>query len=161
MMNLEFTAEPHHHSAMLGFSSIYNMMHGIHYRTGFSSIQIAKENIGNMYFAFTFKPRSPIVDLINIKAQQLQESGITTRILKKVLRTRRFLHHPLPSQPQILTVEHLHAGLLICVGLYALSFTVFLVEIGKKWMDRIFIHLLGSIIVLSLMRRPYIFRVHT
>jgi hypothetical protein len=161
MMNLEAVTEPQHHAAMLGFSSIYNMMHGIHYRTGFSSIQIAKENIGNMYFAFTFKPRSPIVNQINLKAQQLQESGITTRILKKVMRTRRFLHHPLPSQPQILTIDHLHAGALIRVGLYALSFAVFLVEIGKKSMKRIAIHLLGSIVVLSLTRQPYLFRGHT
>jgi hypothetical protein len=122
--------EPGSRMAFVTSKSTYRYFHESLFQTGISSLNLAKETVGNSYLVFYFTPLNPMYEEINHKSLQLQESGILANIMKKV--TNEKSNMQIFTGPQVLKVQHLKAGFLICTALLVMSFVVFMIELFLK-----------------------------
>jgi hypothetical protein len=117
--------EPENKLAVIDVPTIDDEIHKKLYRSGFSSIFIAKQDVSPVYFGY--KSESSMRQIINLKASQLHESGISSYILKKSENFKKeFKPKPSKVGPQVLTMQHLSAGFVVfwvCLGISAVVFS--------------------------------------
>jgi hypothetical protein len=118
--------EPENRIGLLYVAMMKKYVHKKKYRSGVSSIFFADENVSPMYFGYYMQPH--LNDIITLKAGQLQQSGILTRLLH----TYEGNSKPEEIGPQVLTLRHLEASFVVIFCLLASSVAVFAVEIAPK-----------------------------
>jgi hypothetical protein len=101
----------------------------INFRSGVTSLYVADENIAPLYWGYIMK--TPLKEIITLKASQLHESGILSRIMNSAF-MEDFESKPEEIGPQVLTLQHLEAGFVVIACLLASSVAVFAVEVAPK-----------------------------
>lgn len=80
--------------------------------------------------SFKVKPFSPYIDTINKKAMQMFEAGLFVLWFRKSKNLRDFKEQIDEVGPQVLTMDHLGVGFIICLIPLAISTVVFVIEFG-------------------------------
>jgi hypothetical protein len=123
--------EPENRLAVVDVPTVDEVIHKKEYRSGFSSIFIADGDVSPVYYGFMSS--SSMREIVNLKASQLRESGITSHILKKSQNfTKEYKPKPGKVGPQVLTMEHLRAGFIVFWACLGISMAVFMAEILWK-----------------------------
>jgi hypothetical protein len=99
------------------------------YRFGVSSVYVTEENIAPVWKGYVMK--TPLKEIITLKASQLHESGILTNLLSTTS-LEDFKSKLEKIGPQVLTLQHLSAGFVVIFSLLAFSVAVFAVEVAPK-----------------------------
>lgn len=125
----DYLAEPSHKATMLmtpeSLSEIYNRR----LRSGAGSISLLDETIRTFFRCVAFRPFDPYYEIFNEKIDELISSGIIPHYfwISGFLRSRGKVSEA--AGPQVLTMEHLEIGFIICLTPLIVSIAVFLAEI--------------------------------
>lgn len=123
----ETVAEPKNKATMFGIAEILSRLNNMYYRNGVSSLMILEERIKNFYIGIIFEIENPFHENINEMILYLLSGGIIDYWVKSNQK-RRGIFKLDEFGPQVLTMEHLEVGFMICCFPLTLSFIVFLLE---------------------------------
>jgi hypothetical protein len=146
---LERCSEPENRMAFTGERDLLRQLI-LNYRRGVSSFHKTGESFKSIYYGFysdgSLRERSSLI------ASRLHEAGIISKIHREVYKLD-WPKQTLPEiGPQVLTLDHLKAGFVICFVLFTTSFVVFGAEFVPKLSRKLFHHLLPAYIVVKFMK---------
>jgi hypothetical protein len=134
--------------AFTGEKSILKLLHR-NYHKGLSSFHETGESFKFTYSGIIADPL--LRERTSLIASRLHESGIITQMYKKTYELDLPKQTPPEIGPQILTLDHLKAGFVICFVLLTISLVVFAAEFMPKLSRKLFHHLLPAYIVVKFM----------
>jgi hypothetical protein len=120
------------------------------YRTGASSIFVADVNISPLHLGFF--SAFEIKDVIANKTFPLIESGIFLYLWKNIINPSGFESKVEEIGPQVLTMQHLKAGFVVCIVLMSLAVTAFAVECASREIGKLFRMCLACHVVVKFVR---------
>lgn len=100
---------------------------GIFLRGSWSLIML-EENIKTSYIGLYYKPYSPFFEAFNEKTLRLVEAGLTEKWANIVMKKKDFVVID-EIDPQVLTMDHLEIGFLVCLFPLVLSIVTFIGEL--------------------------------
>lgn len=106
-----------------------SIVHNQWYRDGFSSLILLDEVVYTIPISVTFPYFSPIFEISNEKLHQLIASGLTSYWYDKIINPKGLKIKPEDVGPQVLTMEHVTIGFIVCMWPLALSILVFIFEV--------------------------------
>lgn len=136
---LDVVSEPANKGTMLITQETLDYIESRQYRNGFSSISLMSASRSFIMFGMVFKPFSPLYETINEKVHHMMSGGIMQYLYREQHRSEKtscndkVRKREEPIGPQVLTMEHLQYGFLICLILLGLSFVVFAVEMRDSF----------------------------
>lgn len=107
---------------------IASTIHNVYYRYGVSSILLLKDSATSLFVTFPFKAFNPFYELFNRMIGNLANGGIYNHWLAIFLKSKGFNPRIDEIGPQVLTMEHLEIGFLICIGASVTSIIAFGLE---------------------------------
>jgi hypothetical protein len=146
---LERFSEPENRMAFTGEKSILKLLL-INYHTGVSSFHETGESFKSIYYGFITDP--PMRERTSLIASRLHESGIISKMYNDLYKLNLPKQTPPEIGPQVLTLDHLKAGFVICFVLFTISLVVFAAEFVPKLSRKLFHHLLPAYIVVKFMK---------
>jgi hypothetical protein len=90
------------------------------------SIFVADEDVSPAWYGFDMN--IVLKDIIRLKASQLVESGILSKVLPEICNHELQLTKPGEIGPQVLTLRHLEAGFVVICVFLGVSLIAFVVE---------------------------------
>lgn len=130
----DIVSEPTNKAVIFGVSILITAIHN-NYRSGRASICMLDENINNVHVGLAYKPFSPFLETMNEKTVRLVEAGLIEYWLKDDLNYRRKINEE-EIGPQVLTMDHLEVGFIICTICLAVGLLAFLVEVSISAMKK-------------------------
>lgn len=129
LINLHRVAEPANRVVMVGTLTDMEFFHNRIFRNGFWSIKILKEVLRPRFIAITVQDFSPFYEILNREALRMIAGGILQL-------SWRYTANPTGMKkveeeeigPQVLTMDHLEIGFVICSIPLAIGASVFFVE---------------------------------
>lgn len=100
------------------------------FRRGFSSIEVLEENIETFHLSLVFPAFCPLIEVFNEKIHQLLASGMVSHWHDCLLNPTGMKKKPDEIRPQVLTMEHLEVGFLVCFCPFILSIFTFVCELA-------------------------------
>lgn len=100
-----------------------------YYRSGFSSLEMLVETYEIFPARLKFRLFSPLVEVFNEKSHQLLASGFIAHWEKILYDPKGLKKKHEAIGPQVLTMEHLKVGFLVCLCPLLLSVFAFLIEV--------------------------------
>lgn len=100
------------------------------FRGGFPSIEILEGNVETVYLSLELPSFSPLVEVFNEKIYQLLASGVVSYWQYCLLYPTGLKKKLDEIGPQVLTMEHLSVGFLVCLCPFILSIFVFVCELA-------------------------------
>lgn len=125
---MDVIAEPANKFAVLQYSTVLSEIHN-EQRSGVSSIKILGEKVDTFFLTFKFIAFNPFVDYINQIMDELAAGGFLSYWRKLEMNPKGFKTKIDDIGPQVLTMEHLEIGFVICLYLYAICEIIFVFEI--------------------------------
>lgn len=106
---------------MIGFSTFMSVIHNRQYRNGFSSLLRLNEKVHSLYLGIPFNSFSPYRDITDKIIHDLAAGGLSHYWLRQDLnpKDRRTIIEDLG--PQVLTLDHLAIGFIVCAVPLGLS----------------------------------------
>lgn len=100
------------------------------YRSGFASLYLLEENIFTVPSGINFPLFSPLFEAFDQKVHQLLDTGLFSYWYRNLLNSKGFSRSKVEEiGPQVLTMEQLAVGFLICLCPLILSGLVFFGEL--------------------------------
>lgn len=146
---LDIVAEPANKAATFGVSNFLMMMGNHRYRSGITSVEMLDENVNNIYVGLAYKPFCPYYNVLNDKTLKLVEAGLINLWQRRQKPQRNDMKIE-DVGPQVLTMEHLEFGFLICLISLAFGFAAFVVELLIKPVKQLSFRLLNHGLTLLL-----------
>lgn len=125
---LEIVAEPDNKFASCGVPQFLSHIEN-NLRNGFTSILMLETPIQNTQVGLIFKPLSPFYEMMNVKTMELVESGLIGLWIQKKTNGKLIRRVIEEIGPQVLTMDHLEIGFLVCSVPLMLSVMVFILEL--------------------------------
>lgn len=125
---LEIIMEPEVKGTMVVPRQVLAMINN-QYRSGFSSLEMLEETVATTPAGLMFRVFSPLVEIFNEKSHQLFAEGFITYWYDNMFNPKGFTRKPEHIGPQVLTMEHLRVGFLVCLCPLLLSLIAFFVEL--------------------------------
>lgn len=98
------------------------------YRSGFSSLSLLEDGFDSSFVGFNFKSFCPFYETFKSRLDQMTSAGIILRIVDNFFHFKSN-QKKMEIGPQVLTMEHLAVGFLICLIPLALSIVAFVGEL--------------------------------
>lgn len=128
---LDIIAEPSNKGTMILFQEFLSNIHEKLYRSGFSSLSILDENIATLYFGLPFRRFHPFFESLNLKINQMTSAGLVDHWYKNAYDSRRHIKKVIEDiGPQVLTMDHVAIGFLVCLIPMTMSVIVCMFEIS-------------------------------
>jgi hypothetical protein len=109
---------------------LYSEIHSLHYRSGHSSlIMLSPETFKSRFLHFMFPPFCPFFDEFNEKIHRMVSSGLVRQWELDEIDPRRYKKSYEEIGPQVLTMEHIAVGFMICMVPLGLSIITFIFEL--------------------------------
>lgn len=121
---------------MIGMAKVLMIFENRIYRTGISSIMLLKEDYRTLMIGLIFKPFSPFFEVFNQRIGELVTSGLTDYWFKNELNPQEKKRIVEDIGPQVLTMDHLEIGFIVCLVPLTLSFIIALIEISISILKR-------------------------
>lgn len=106
------------------------------YRSGISSITLLEENMISTPMSHYFPAYSPLFEIFNEKIHQLLAGGFFFYWDENYYNSKLYVNKPEEIGPQVLTMEHLKVGFLVCLCPLILSIVIFFGECACKMFFR-------------------------
>lgn len=116
--------EPENRSSFCQIAQLLQIYESIFYRSGHSSVRILKEKFQSFYVGLMMNP-SPFNDLIDNMIRNLLSGGIIGHWSRNFLYSTKSFEE---AGPQVLSMDHLEIGFIICFFPLGLSLIVFFAE---------------------------------
>lgn len=126
----DIAAEPANKATILTSSDTLTGVLNLSYRSGSSSLELLDEIIKTIPMSVMFPFHSPLYEVFNKKIYQLLSTGLIYHWYNHEINRKGLKLKPEEIGPQILTMEHVSIGFLICFIPLALSVLTFLIEIA-------------------------------
>jgi hypothetical protein len=136
---LNTVAEPENKVAVFEYMSKFLTIHNNHreyYRSGVSSIKILEERVETYFEVFIFMPSNPFFDYFNQIMAELAAGGFLSYWRKLEINPKGIERKIDKIGPQVLTMEHLMIGFVVCLVPCAIGATTFVFEITFKRLMR-------------------------
>lgn len=127
---LQIVAEPDNQMVAIGVEEYIRYIHSKLYRSGFSSLEVLKETVRNVYFGLWFKAFSPFNEILNDRILRLFDGGIIQYWTNYRLDPKSIKKVAEDIGAQILTMDHLEIGFIVCLIPITIAGFVLLIEIG-------------------------------
>lgn len=136
---LNMIVEPENRATMISDTKVIWASENIDYRNGFSSLNILKESIKTINVGQIIRSFSPFYEVLNEIVFNLMSGGILKyhRDTNEDPKNRRNMIISDKIEPQVLTMDHLGVGFLICVVSLSAAFIVLLIELLVARVERI------------------------
>jgi len=122
------------------------------YRTGTSSVHILEKPLSPLFVGLRFKHHDPFLKTFNEKTSRLFEAGLTDRWM--------YGFKPIPPKeevgPQVLTMDHIGIGFLVCIVPLLFATVIFAFEICSKFIKNAWLSILKSVVEKILVRSLYV-----
>lgn len=125
---LNIIAEPANRASAITSKLVLNIIHYRIYRSGFSSLVLLDENVMSSCRAMNFPPFSPFYEEFNGKVSRMISGGLIEYWYSNYLGLKKAIRVD-EIGPEILTMEHLEIGFVICLIPMVLSILVFISEL--------------------------------
>lgn len=130
--------EPEAKTTVIGSVKILWIINNIRLRTGQSSILLLKETFRNLFIGLTFKDFSPFYEMLDVKIGEMNAAGLIG-----LWWTREFQNNDRKRTvedigPQVLTMDHLEIGFMICLVPLTFSVIAFFAELLIKYLKILF-----------------------
>lgn len=112
-------------------SSIHNN-HLEYYRSGVSSILILEEKVETLFQVFLFMPANPFFDFFNQIMSELAAGGLLSYWRKFEINPKGLKRKVDKIGPQVLTMDHLEIGFLVCLLPCGIGAIIFVFELVLK-----------------------------
>jgi hypothetical protein len=144
---LERIVEPENRLAYMFPPKYFSFLYGKKFKHGVFSLHEADEKLPPNLVGIN-SPGS-LKEITSLKISQIVESGLYSRFIED------YKSQPKLSDigPQVLTLQYLEVGFVICCSLYALSFVVFVLECNWKRLERAFAGCYADNIVVGLLTK--------
>lgn len=109
-----------------------NYLNNYLYRSGESSVTRLETTFTSAFLALMFKPFSPFFESFNEEIDQLISSGLISYWINIAGNKYGFKRKISEIGPEVLTMEHLGIGFLVCFIPLVISFVVFIAEVFSK-----------------------------
>jgi hypothetical protein len=100
------------------------------YRSGEPSMQMIEQQLGSIYQTLMFAPGTPFLEVFNDLIHKLTSAGIIEQWVKSYFHPAGKFKVNDKIGPQVLTMDHLEIGFLVCLIPLILSLAAFIAEIS-------------------------------
>jgi len=132
---LKHLAEPRNRLVHLDGVNYLQLIENQEYRSGFMSITTMDLVIRTDNFALVFLKNSPFYETFNKKIMQMISNGIIEHWFRNVNNPTGLKRKIEEIGPQILTLDHLDVGFLMCLTVLGFSFLLFCAELIARRFD--------------------------
>lgn len=131
----DIVAEPANKATTIMGQEILAGVINSHYRSGFSSLLSLEQNIFTIPNGINFPLYSPLFENFDKKIHQLLDTGWFFHWYQNIINPRRYSYKVDEIGPQVLTMEHITVGFLVCLLPLILSILVFFGELVFRNID--------------------------
>lgn len=100
------------------------------YRSGRQSFSILKETILNVPSAFSFYQYNMFYETFNRRIEQMLSNGVIQRMTADYENPKLYKLRPEEIGPQVLTLDHIGVGFLVCLIPMSFAVIVFAIEVN-------------------------------
>lgn len=100
------------------------------FRSGFSSLSCLEENYDTAQLGLKYPTLSPLVEIFNEKIHQLMDAGLISYWYNKMKNPSGITKKPDEIGPQVLTMDHVTVGFLVCLCPSIMSILMFVCEVA-------------------------------
>lgn len=126
---MELTVEPEKKISMMFDKKEFHLLHRSIYHSGTSSISLT-ENFMSFPFAFEFRSFSPFYESFNENLIRMVAAGFLEKIDRVVFHYDGIKRPNAEPGPQILTMDQIGVGFLVCLIPLSLSIIAFIAEVS-------------------------------
>lgn len=127
---LALIVEPANKATALFSPTLLYLVNNFIHRSGFSSLELLGETFIKTPVSLMFPYHSPLVEIFNEKIHQMLSNGLIYHIEESFTNPKGLIQKLEEIGPQVLTMEHLVIGFLICLCPLMLSVLVFVGELS-------------------------------
>lgn len=125
---MQEVAEPANKLAVIGDNVALDAIHNKLFRSGFSSVEILKEVVRTTFLGIRFQEFSPFFEIVNGEVLRLLAGGILQHSWRHKINPKGERRVVEVIGPQVLSMDHLEIGFIICLIPLAIGIVVFGVE---------------------------------
>lgn len=126
----DIVAEPANKGTAIMSPYLLSMLQNNQYRSGLSSLELVEERLAGVHMSVMFPYFSPLFEAFNEKIQLMLSNGLIDYWHKNFANRRGLKIKIDDIGPQILTMEHVSIGFLVCLFPMVLSILAFVGEIA-------------------------------
>lgn len=123
---------------MSGSDTLISYIENHEYRSGLTSLHVIDEFVQSTYFCLYLKNFSPFNELLNEIIMNFNDAGIFDYDVKDFLNPKGIHRKIEEDGPQVLTMEHLEIGFIICSIPLSLAVIAFFIEIAIPFFRELF-----------------------
>lgn len=146
---------------MLVTQELFNFIESFTYRSGFPSLSLLPGPVITVMHGMMFKNYNPFYEMVDDKIRQMIPGGIMQHLYKEQVRIKKtssensVRNSKEPIDPQVLTMDQLKIGFLICAAMLCLSTIVFVVELGIPFYYHLVDVLTACSVVKTFLKRQF------